>query len=235
MKKSVNYVFAIAFALLFVNCGSGSSGTAMLDLDVRIIPYERTTESLEREGTPEKRQYVDDFLNLFTVLPGPYEFTWEELKNQDSGVGNESCSTKLKMKLRLNKTLKLHGIDEEKAMEEIRRAYQYLEMFNSEGKTFLNLMDENDSEHAMLLLRPSLYDIWGVDGKLGRKDNTGGLRDFYHFMTSKPGTEFDLVVDCGIQHCKEIKDQLEYTKGLYIKVNVPEASQLYAYRMFRIE
>ena len=105
MKKFLFSAFAFVIGLLLTSCGNGSSGTAMLDLDVRIMPNKGVQEWLDR-SKPEEKQKYESFSNLFTVLPGPYEFTWEELKNEDGASGYEQCATKLKVKLRLNKTLK---------------------------------------------------------------------------------------------------------------------------------
>lgn len=224
MRKFCFSMFAVVTALLFSNCSNGSSGSKMLDLDVRIIPSKGTQEWLDR-SKPEEKQRFEDLTNLFTVLPGPYEFTWEELKNQDGSAGAEQCSTKLKIKLRLNKTLKplIHiswhdgePFTDEEMIDVIKRLYKF-EMFNSEGKTYMELVDEHD-DNRMLLLRAELENIWGVDGKIGYKENKDGLLDFYHFLTSKPGTEFDLIIDCSIQQCKEIENMMEYTKGLYIEL-----------------
>ena len=221
MRKCIDSVLTIAAALFFTNCGNGSSGTAMLDLDVRVMPDSYIME----RSNPEEKQKIEDFSNLFTVLPGPYEFTWEELKNQDGETGREQCSTKLKIKLRLNKTLKPfikshfsfeegEPYTDEEMIDIIKRLYKF-EMFNSEGKTYMELADEND-DHRGLLLEAWLDTIWGIDGKLGHKENKDGILDFYHFLTSKPGTEFDLIIDCTTQLCKDIENKMEYTKGLYI-------------------
>ena len=224
MKKLLFYAFAFATGLVFTSCGSGSSGTTMLDLDVRIMPNKEAQQWLER-CKPDEKQYFEDFSNLFTVLPGPYEFTWEELKNQDSAAGYEQCATKLKIRLRLNKTLK-PGIDngyadgrlmsEERMMEAVLRSYHF-EMFNAEGKTRSEVYKEDDNENSMLFLSPDLENVWGANGKISSKKNTDGILDFYHFLTSEPGTEFDLILDCQIQQCKGIEDIIAYNKGLYIQ------------------
>jgi len=223
MKKILFSVFALVTALLVSSCGSGSSGTAMLDLDVRIMPNKDAQQWLER-SKPEAKQYFEEFSNLFTVLPGPYEFTWEELKNQDGASGYEQCATKLKIRLRLNKTLK-PGIDngyadgrqmsEERMMEAVLGSYHF-EMFNAEGKTQSEVYQEDD-ENSKLFLSPGLANVWGANGKIGSKKNTDGILDFYHFLTSEPGTEFDLILDCQIQQCKEIEEIIAYNKGLYIQ------------------
>lgn len=219
MKKIFMSVLTIAAALFFTNCSNGSSGTAMLDLDVRICPNKDAQSWYDRSKAEEKQMY-DDFCNLFTVLPGPYEFTWEELKNQDGATGYEQCATKLKIRLRLNKTLKA-GIDngyadgrqmnEERMIEAISRAYDF-QMVNSEGKSSME-----DGEHITLFFKPDLNTKWGADGKIGATENKDAILDFYHFLTSEPGTEFDLILDCGIQQCKAIEDMIEFNKGLYIQ------------------
>jgi hypothetical protein len=226
MKKIIFSVFAFVTALLVSSCGNGSSGSTMLDLDVRIMPNKDAQQWLDRTE-PKNKQNFEDVSNLFTVLPGPYEFTWEELKNQDGSAGYEQCATKLKIKLRLNRTLKplIHSgwhdgelYTDEEMIDVIKRLYQF-EMFNSEGKTYSELYDAHeDDEHRMLLFDAELGTIWGIDGKIGYKENKDGLLDFYHFLTSKPGTEFDLIIDCHIQLCKEIENMMEYTKGLYIEL-----------------
>ena len=226
MKKLLFCVFVFVTVLLVSSCSNGSSGTTMLDIDVRIVPHPGVKERLEK-ASPEKKQIFEDFSNLFTVLPGPYEFTWEELKNEDGSIGYEQCATKLKIRLRLNKTLKRiiqpHGggvyytFKDDKLLEKILSFYEFA-MFNSEGKTDRELSDEND-DHTELFLRPELKNIWGADGKIGFKENKDGILDFYHFLTSKPGTEFDLILDCGIHLCKEIEDMIAYNKGLYIMLD----------------
>ena len=225
MKKILFSVFAFVAVLLLSSCGNGSSGTTMLDLDVRIMPDKEDT----RMNDPDHRQEVETLCNLFTVLPGPYEFIWEELKNQDGRTGYEQCATKLKIKLRLNKTLK-PGLDyhyadkrmmnEEAMIKAISDSYAF-HMFNSEGKTFRELSDEN-SDQLGLIIDPELNNLWGADGKIGYKKNTDGLLDFYHFLTSKPGTEYTLTLDCQIHLCKEIEDIIAYNKGLYIEI-IPAA------------
>lgn len=223
MKKKLFNVFVFATVLLLSSCSNGSSGTAMLDLDIRIKPSERVQELLDH-GSPKDKQLFEDFSNLFTVLPGPYEFTWEELKNQDGSIGREQCATKLKIRLRLNKTLKpgmkwtaKKMMSEEDMIKAISNSYSF-DMFNSEGKTFSELYDENSNDdHVMLMtLDP---DLETLSGEYGHKKNTDGLLDFYHFLTSKPGTEFDLILDCGIQLCKDIEDMIAYNKGMYIIIN----------------
>lgn len=240
MKKKYLIALAVVAVLFFIfkGCGNGSSGSAMLDLDIRILPSSVTTETLDHasgyRNYNECKQYAEDFLDIFTVLPGPYEFTWEELKNTDGALGFEQCSTKLKIKLRLNKTLKINFGNEEKNIDKIKFIYTF-EMFNSEGKTKGQLFDENDMDHATMLMDPDLLYIHGVDGKHGSKMNTDGLRDFYHFLTDKPGTELDLIVDCGVHPCRKIEDMMEYNKGLYINVIVPDVTMTRSYSGFQIE
>ena len=223
MKKVIIYLFTVISAFLFINCSNGSSGTAMLNLDVRIIPSEDVKEKLEEKMNPDswkkRHDNFEDFSNLFTVLPGPYEFVWEELKNVDGQAGNEMCHAKLKIRLRLNKTLKSetyygYKMTEKYMMDRVVEAYRFA-MFNPDGKTEFNLLDEND-EHYRLFFNPQLLYVTGVDGKIASKKNTDGILDFYHFVTSKPGTEFDLILDCGCALCKDIEEMIEYNKGMYI-------------------
>jgi len=224
MKKFIFCVFAFVTALLVSSCGNGSSGSTMLDLDVRIVPHPLAKERLEKVK-PEERQKFEDFSNLFTVLPGPYEFTWEELKNQDGATGYEQCSTKLKIKLRLNKTLKplIHSgwhdgepYTDEEMVEAILGLYEFA-MFNAEGKTSRDLSAENAADdYYRLFLDPSLKYKRGVNGKINSTDNKDSILDFYHFLIDKPGTEFDLMLDCNLMGCKDIKDIIAYNKGLFI-------------------
>ena len=72
-------------------------------------------------------------------------------------------------------------------------------------------------EHITLFFKPDLNTKWGADGKIGATENKDAILDFYHFLTSEPGTEFDLILDCGIQQCKAIEDMIEFNKGLYIQ------------------
>ena len=224
MKKFLFSAFAFVIGLLLTSCGNGSSGTAMLDLDVRIMPNKGVQEWLDR-SKPEEKQKYESFSNLFTVLPGPYEFTWEELKNQDGATGYEQCSTKLKIKLRLNKTLKplIHSgwhdgepYTDEEMVEAILGLYEFA-MFNAEGKTSRDLSAENAADdYYRLFLDPSLKYKRGVNGKINSTDNKDSILDFYHFLIDKPGTEFDLMLDCNIMGCKDIKDIIAYNKGLFI-------------------
>ena len=212
MKKILFSVFAFLVILLLSSCSNGSSGTAMLDLDIRIMPDKEDT----RMNDPRHRQEVETLCNLFTVLPGPYEFTWDELKNVDGTTGREQCSTKLKIKLRLNKTLKSMSwgnkpLTEEKMLETVGKSYDF-EAFNAEGK----ISNEVDIEFYTLFLQPELEKVWGADGKISYKENIDGIRDFYQFLTSKPGTEYTLILDCGIHLCKDIEDAMAYTKGIFI-------------------
>lgn len=242
MKKFLFSAFAFATGLLFTSCGNGSSGSTMLDLDVRIVPHPFVKERLEK-AIPEERQKdeqkIEDFSNLFTVLPGPYEFTWEELKNEDGATGYEMCATKLKVKLRLNKTLKplIHSgwhdgqpYTDEEMVEAILGFYEFA-MFNAEGKTDRDLSAENaDGDYYRLFLKPSLRFKRGVNGKIGSTDNKDDILDFYHFLTDKPGTEFDLMLDCGHMLCKDIKDIIAYNKGLFIMPTAHVTDGMYKFQ-----
>jgi hypothetical protein len=213
-------MFAVVAALLFTNCSSGSSGSKMLDLDVRIIPLPDEDRFLNH---PKEKQFYENYSNLFIVLPGPYEFTWEELKNQDGAVGYEQCSTKLKVRLRRsNLVIKSNNsseyLDDEMRIERIIDSYSF-KMFNSEGKTTLDLDPGSSDGSILLYLKPELVNLWGSDGKIGFKKNEDGIRDFYHFLMSEPGTEYDLILDCGIHSCKKIEDIIEFNKGLNIYID----------------
>ena len=231
MKKILFSVLTLFAAVLLTGCGNGSSGTKMLDLDVRYAPTDEDKQDAEKSYYKD-RELFEGFTNLFTVLPGPYEFTWEELKNQDGATGREMCSTKLKIRLRLNKTLKPvddggYEPGEEKRMDNLARSF-FFYGFNAEGKTLLELADEND-DNSSLLFVGSLDVINGVDGKIGFKKNTDGMRDFYQFLTGKSGTEFDLIIDCGIQLCKDIENIMAYNKGMYIRPNKAITTSGYKY------
>ena len=220
MRKFCFSMFAVVAALLFTNCSSGSSGSKMLDLDVRIIPLPDEDRFLNH---PEEKQFYENYSNLFIVLPGPYEFTWEELKNQDGAVGYEQCSTKLKVRLRRsNLVIKSNNsseyLDDEMRIERIIDSYSF-KMFNSEGKTTLDLDPGSSDGSILLYLKPELVNLWGSDGKIGFKKNEDGIRDFYHFLMSEPGTEYDLILDCGIHSCKKIEDIIEFNKGLNIYID----------------
>ena len=237
MKKVIIYLFSVIAAFLFINCSNGSSGTAMLNLDVRIMPDETTKEHLENEvlfNTSrwkwEKKCY-DDFSTLFTVLPGPYEFTWQELKNLDGAAGHEQCATKLKIRLRLNKTFKpvfnsRYGYTEEALLKALGLGSIYsFEAFNAEGKT-----SGEDSKNILLYLQPDLGYSTKDDASDLIQDNEDGIRDFYHFLTSKPGTEFDLIIDCGVHPCKDIEDIIEYNKGINFMIEYRTIVEYYPYK-----
>lgn len=224
MKKK--YLIALAVVvvfLLFKGCGNGSSGSKMLDLEVRIIPD--TDENRFSSNRPEEKLFFENFANLFTVLPGPYEFTWEELKKRDTAVGYEQCSTKLKIRLRrTNLVIKPNPNseflrDDERRMETIIDSYRF-DSFDSEGNTLGKFIGSGSGdEYIHLWLRPVLHTVWGADGKGGYQKNEDGMRDFYHFLMSEPGTEFDLVLDCEIQPCRYIDDIIEFNKGLNIYIS----------------
>ena len=101
MKKFFNLLKVMISVLVLASCGNGSSGTQMLNLgDVRIV--------LDEEKDSPNKAFVaceELLMNLFTVLPGPYEFTWTELENEDGSMGYEQCRTQLKIKLKLNKMI----------------------------------------------------------------------------------------------------------------------------------
>ena len=225
MKKFFNLLKVMISVLVLASCGNGSSGTQMLNLgDVRIV-------LAEEEKFPDKAFDACEelLMNLFTVLPGPYEFTWTELENQDSGVGYEQCRTQLKIKLKLNKSLNsaceyysgkpLSEQDILKALEDER--WFSFEMLSAEGKTL-----HDDSDNIMLFLKPDLFSLWGADGKISHKDNTDGVLDFYHFLISEPGTEHELVLDCGICSCKDIEDVIEFNKGMKVVIHNGSVSRL---------
>ena len=220
MRKFCFCMFAVVTTLLFTNCSNGSSGSKMLDLEVRIIPL---PDEDRFQNQSEEKLFFENYSNLFTVLSGPYEFIWDELKNQDGAVGYEQCSTKLKVRLRRsNLVIKSNNsseyLDDEMRMERIIDSYSF-EMFNSEGKTTLDLDPGSSDGSILLYLRPELKNLWGSDGKIGFKKNEDGIRDFYNFLMSEPGTEYDLILDCGIHPCKRLEDIIEYDKGLNIYID----------------
>lgn len=216
MKKVINLLKVMISVLVLASCSNGSSGTQMLNLgDVRIV--------CDDEGDNSNKDFVackELLMDLFTVLPGPYEFTWTELK-QDGFVGYEQCRTQLKIKLKLNKSLNSaceyysgKPLSEQvimKALEKPSLQWFSFEMLNAEGKT---MHDDN----SMLFLKPDLFTLWGADGKISFKDNTDGVLDFYHFLISDPGTEYELVLDCGIYLCKEIENVIEFNKGMKVVI-----------------
>ncbi len=222
MKKK--YLIALAVVvvfLLFKGCGNGSSGSKMLDLEVRIIP---DTDENRFSNRPEEKLFFEKFANLFTVLPGPYEFTWEELKKRDTAVGYEQCSTKLKIRLRrTNLVIKPNPnseflTDDESRMKTIIDSYDFA-LFDSEGNTWLTKVSDFDDENILLRIHPVLDTVWGADGKGSPQKNEDGMRDFYHFLMSEPGTEFDLVLDCLTHPCRLIDDIIEFNKGLNIYIS----------------
>ena len=231
MKKKYLIALAVVAVLffLFKGCGNGSSGSKMLDLEVRVVPL---PDEDRFQNHPEEKHFFENYSNLFTVLPGPYEFTWEELKNQDSALGFEQCSTKLKVRLRRS-NLKItpnsnseYLKDDESRMKRILDSYNF-KMFNSEGKTTLDLDTGSSDCSIFLYLKPELVNLWGSDGKIGFKKNEDGIRDFYHFLTSEPGTEYDLILDRGIHSCRKLEDILEFNKGLNIYIDARYNYELY--------
>lgn len=223
MKKFFNLLKVMISVLVLASCGNGSSGTQMLNLgDVRIV--------LDEEKDSPNKAFVaceELLMNLFTVLPGPYEFTWTELENEDGSMGYEQCRTQLKIKLKLNKSLNsaceyysgkpLSEQDIMKALENER--WFSFEMLSAEGKTV-----HDDSDNIMLFLQPDLFLLWGADGKIGH--NTDGVLDFYHFLISDPGTEHELVLDCGVFLCKEIENVIEFNKGMKVVIKKGSVSRL---------
>ena len=93
------------------------------------------------------------------------------------------------------------------------------EMLSAEGKTV-----HDDSDNIMLFLQPDLFLLWGADGKIGH--NTDGVLDFYHFLISDPGTEHELVLDCGVFLCKEIENVIEFNKGMKVVIKKGSVSRL---------
>ena len=203
MKKEyiIYLVVIVVLFLIYKSCHySAPSGSKMINLDVRV-----TTEPCSIHD-PKIQQYSEQFVNLFTVLPGPYELIWEPKEDNP-----KSYSMKLKIRLRRNNTsVKLHSDSwsPEVLEEEIQYIDHYYEFetFNSEGETWTSNYEEN-----RLFLRPKL----GLDKDV--------KHDFFYFLMSAPGTEFDLIIDCSDRFGKggDIDDVIEYNKGLYIHINPP--------------
>ena len=224
MKKILFSVTNLVAIFLFLGCSNGSSGTAMLNLgEIRVIS---NPEQMEERGSDEKKLFIEELATVFTVAPGPYEFIWEELKNADGAMGYEQCSTKIKLKLTLNK--KLQYIPDKTSKEgndlltgkdvvpsSFSSLYQ-LYFLNAEGKRYLDDLEYDESRY---LLYGDIEDIWGADGRISHKKNTDGLLDFYRFLTGESGNEFELVIDCGIHLCSDIKTILEKNKSMVIYAN----------------
>ena len=196
-KEYIIYLVVIAVLfLIYKSCHhSASSGSKMINLDVRVI-----TEPCISDN-PKIKQYSEQFANLFSVLPGPYELIWEPSKYTDMS------SVKLKIRLRRNNTsVKLYSDSwspevREKEILGIDHIYDF-EMFNSEGKTYVDNLKENRLFIRLLHL------------------NIDTRHDFYNFLMSAPGTEFDLIIDCSDRYKidRDIDDVIEYNKGLYIHI-----------------
>ena len=201
-KEYIIYIVVIAVLLLiYKSCHySASSGSKMINLDVRV-----TTEPCSIHD-PKIQQYSEQFVNLFTVLPGPYELIWEPKEDYP-----KSCSVKLKIRLRRNNTsVKLYSDSWspdvlEKKIQYIDHYYEF-ETFNSEGETWTGNYEKN-----RLFLRPKL----DLDKDV--------KHDFFYFLMSAPGTEFDLIIDCfdRFKIDGDIDDVIEYNKGLYIHIIPP--------------
>ena len=197
--KKFNFVVLFFTAILLAGCSNGSSGTKMLNLgEVRVVPDEKS----------ESAQAV---ASLFTVAPGPYEFVWEEIKNRDTAAGAEQCITRLKLKLVKNNNKKLvFGYAKNTKPGEAPTYFNQLFKFKA--------LDAEGNDMYVGGLQPQLANINVDDGKIGSKENVDGLIDFYRFLTGESGNEHEIVLDCGVQSCKEIEDILEKTKGLVIEI-----------------
>jgi len=239
MKKILLFMLAITAMLLLSSCGSNSSGSAMLSLNVKDV---RVSDRLQEEAEKikqkpeserfnwekEKLKTIESFDNLFTVLPGPYEFKWSEVQDIDNGAGNEVSETELKLRLRLNKTIKVdpeyaNKTDEKEISKELSQYFHFY-MLDADGKTSIQYVEEGDALGAVVFLNPKI--LWQNNGKIASIENTDGMLDFYHFLTSKPGTEFDLVISCGVQRSENMEKVLELNKGMKI---IADFSQYHFY------
>lgn len=222
MKRLLFSITNLVAIFLLLGCSKGSSGTAMLNLgEIRVIP---DPEQMEKRGGDDSKRFIEELATVFTVAPGPYEFIWDELKHEDGTMGSEQCSTKLKLKLKLNK--KLQYIPDKTSAEgtkflsgkdvvpdSFRNLYVF-DFLDAEGKTRLEI---EDFEKSQYILFTDLDTIWGADGRVSNKDNTDGLLDFYRFLTGESGDEYELVIDCHIQLCSKIKKIIEANKSMIIK------------------
>lgn len=207
MKKVLFLGVVIITILSLTNCGN-SSESKMIDLEIR---PRLTKKQIKDDARYEAKQYKynyeiknEEYIDVFTVLPGPYEITWN---------GNDNSAT-IKIKLRLNKTLKPGKLNECIPSEE----NEYFEMhmdaqyefipFNEEGKTIRELGFESNNKP---------FDPFRV-GESFNGYNKDNLLDFYYFLTGKPGTELDLTMMChNLYRKKEFKESIEHTKGMYIE------------------
>lgn len=224
MKRLLFSITNLVAIFLLLGCSKGSSGTAMLNLgEIRVIP---NPEQMKERGENDKKRFIEELATVFTVAPGPYEFIWDELKNADVAMGYEVCSTKLKLKLKLNKKLQYipekdtsNGKDFLSGKDVVPYDFRHLYKFNfldAEGKTRLEIKDYEKSHY---ILEADLENISGADGRISHKDNTDGLLDFYRFLTGESGDEYELVIDCGIQSCSDIKKVIEANKSMIIKAS----------------
>lgn len=222
MKRLSFSITNLVAIFLLLGCSKGSSGTAMLNLgEIRVIP---NPEQMKERGEDDKKRFIEELATVFTVAPGPYEFIWDEMKNDDGFMGYEQCSTKLKLKLKLNKKLQYipekdtsEGKDFLSGKDVVPYSFRDLYEFNfldAEGKTRLEIKDYEKSQY---ILEADLENIWGADGRISCKDNTDGLLDFYRFLTGESGDEYELVIDCKIQLCSKIKKIIEANKSMIIK------------------
>lgn len=218
MKKIFFSFTYVVILFLFLSCSKGSSGTAMLNLgEIRVVPDPDALES--RDGRP----FAENLATVFTVLPGPYEFVWEEIKDDHGALGYEQCVPKLKLKLRLNKKLQYTTKITDRETSDflsgkvvVPGSFKSLYTFHfldAEGKE-----NFSDGIYREMLDTHDLANIWSADENR-IIDNTDGLLDFYRFLTGESGNEFELVVPCQVVRCSKIKTLLENTKSLIIKAH----------------
>ena len=208
MKRFYLFVTVLAIMGFATSCGNNVSdnGSAMLDLSIRMRPISEPSGDIQKT-------LLEKVSSIFTVLPGPYEFTWARLPHH-----RYLYARTLKLKLRLDRPIKFKGIrySANETLEDMLKHAYYFEAFNAEGGT-----DFEDAFHLWLL-----HGLWESNGeekdasgewRIYTKENTDGLRDFANFLQSEPGTEFELALDGGLG--RDIKKDIESTKGVYIEID----------------
>lgn len=208
--KKVIVLLVLASVMLLSGC-SVSPKSQMIDLEFRHRLTEDQIQSDAKKHLPPSDIKYEELLNVFSVVPGKCELSFIPINKKVYGL-------ELKVRVRLNKTIKPgrdYVVDHKYFDSRYNSLFSFFP-FNAEGKTIDDYYDEPEQPlSAFVAAAPT-------PGDFRETYNHERALDFYYFLTSAPGTEFDLILSCNtIGRPNELKKRIENTKGIYITYRGP--------------
>lgn len=217
MKKINLSLLAIIALLSLSSCGN-SDGSKMIDLEIRPRLTDNQLQYDEEFFHGYAREIKsEEYMDLFTVLPGPYEISWKYIYANTALI-------RIKLRLHLNKTLKPGKLnqgflDDKFFDQDVWGMYRFIP-FNEEGKCKSDYKSSEQGRKYCPLDRMEVGRRWILDeDEYSIVNDHDILLDFYHFLTSEPGTEYDLVLERELID-PNINKLIEHTKGFYIEHGV---------------